>query len=66
MMAGSTRRPPKLTSKCRCSVVARDFDRIDLPFPERGEPVHVPGGGRPPRHRPAGPETEREIDETPA
>lgn len=30
-------------------VVARDFDRIDLPFPERGEPVHEPRGGRPRR-----------------
>lgn len=33
-------------------VVARDFDRIDLPFPERGEPVHEPRGGRP-RREPA-------------
>jgi ribonuclease Z len=33
-------------------IVARDFDRIDLPFPERGEPVHEPRGGRP-RHEPA-------------
>ncbi|MCW2921903.1 MAG: rnz [Thermoleophilia bacterium] len=32
--------------------VARDFDRIDLPFPERGEPVHEPRGGRP-RHESA-------------
>jgi ribonuclease Z len=23
------------------SVVPRDFDRIELPFPERGEPVHL-------------------------
>ncbi len=30
-------------------IVARDFDRIDLPFPERGEPVHEPRGGRPRR-----------------
>lgn len=28
------------------TIVARDFDRIDLPFPERGQPVHVPRGGR--------------------
>jgi ribonuclease Z len=32
-------------------VVARDFDRIDLPFPERGGPVHEVRGGRP-RHEP--------------
>lgn len=31
------------------TIVARDFDRVDLPFPERGEPIHVPGGGRPGR-----------------
>ena len=31
------------------SVVARDFDLIELPFPERGEPRHVPRGGRPGR-----------------
>jgi ribonuclease Z len=30
-------------------VVARDFDRIDLPFPERGGPVHEVRGGRPRR-----------------
>ncbi len=30
-------------------VVARDFDRIDLPFPERGGPVHEPRGVRPSR-----------------
>jgi ribonuclease Z len=26
------------------TVVPRDFDRIELPFPERGEPVHVRAG----------------------
>jgi ribonuclease Z len=31
------------------TVVARDFDRIDLPFPERGEPRHEPRGARPGR-----------------
>lgn len=31
------------------TVVARDFDLIELPFPERGEPRHVPRGGRPER-----------------
>jgi len=28
------------------AVVARDFDVVELPFPERGEPVHVPRGAR--------------------
>ena len=28
------------------TVVPRDFDRIDLPLPERGEPVHVREGAR--------------------
>jgi ribonuclease Z len=31
------------------TVVARDFDRIDLPYPERGVPVHEPRGARPAR-----------------
>jgi ribonuclease Z len=31
------------------TVLARDFDRIDLPFPERGEPRHEPRGARPGR-----------------
>ncbi|MCW2949229.1 MAG: ribonuclease, partial [Thermoleophilia bacterium] len=35
------------------TIVARDFDLIDLPYPERGAPVLVPGGGRPPRQAPA-------------
>jgi ribonuclease Z len=30
------------------TVVPRDFDRIELPFPERGEPVHVRASDRPP------------------
>jgi ribonuclease Z len=29
------------------TIVARDFDLIELPFPERGGPRHVPRGGRP-------------------
>jgi ribonuclease Z len=28
-------------------VVPRDFDQIEIPFPERGEPRHVPAGARP-------------------
>ncbi|MBC7460833.1 MAG: ribonuclease Z [Thermoleophilia bacterium] len=31
------------------AIVARDFDLIDLPYPERGTPRLVPSGGRPPR-----------------
>lgn len=31
-------------------VLPRDFDLIDVPFPERGDPVLHPGGGRQPRH----------------
>jgi ribonuclease Z len=30
------------------TVVPRDFDRIELPFPERGEPVHVRASDQPP------------------
>jgi ribonuclease Z len=29
------------------TIVPRDFDRVELPFPERGEPVHVRGVGGP-------------------
>jgi ribonuclease Z len=28
------------------TIVPRDFDRVELPFPERGEPVHIRVGGR--------------------
>jgi ribonuclease Z len=28
-------------------IVPRDFDRVEIPFPERGEPVHVRGSDRP-------------------
>ncbi|MCW2923989.1 MAG: ribonuclease [Thermoleophilia bacterium] len=31
------------------AIVARDFDLVELPYPERGEPRHVPRGGRPRR-----------------
>ncbi|MCW2974495.1 MAG: ribonuclease [Thermoleophilia bacterium] len=31
------------------AIVARDFDLIELPYPERGAPQLVPGGGRPTR-----------------
>jgi ribonuclease Z len=30
-------------------IVPRDFDRIEIPFPERGEPVHVRRSESPPR-----------------
>jgi len=30
------------------TVVPRDFDRIELPFPERGEPVHMRASDQPP------------------
>ena len=30
------------------TVVPRDFDRIEIPFPERGDPVHVKASERPP------------------
>ena len=41
------------------TIVPRDFDRVEIPFPERGEPVHVraPRGGPPPAD-PARPEPE--------
>ncbi|HVH51014.1 MAG TPA: hypothetical protein VM690_02630, partial [Gaiellaceae bacterium] len=31
------------------TVVPRDFDVVDVPFPERGEPQLLKGAGRPPR-----------------
>ncbi|HEU5477627.1 MAG TPA: ribonuclease Z [Gaiellaceae bacterium] len=35
------------------TVVPRDFDLIEVPFPERGAPRLVKGGARPPRAEPA-------------
>src|SRR5262252_1014574 len=35
------------------TVVPRDFDLIEVPFPERGEPRLVKSGARPPRSEPA-------------
>jgi ribonuclease Z len=29
------------------TIVPRDFDRVEIPFPERGEPVHVRAGDEP-------------------
>ena len=34
------------------TVVPRDFDLIEVPFPERGEPTLVKSGARPPREAP--------------
>jgi ribonuclease Z len=33
-------------------IVPRDFDRVEIPFPERGEPVHVRASDRPPEREP--------------
>jgi ribonuclease Z len=41
------------------TVAPRDFDLIELPFPERGEPELVQGGARVQREGPAGEELER-------
>jgi hypothetical protein len=32
-------------------IVPRDFDRVEIPFPERGEPVHIKTD-RPPEREP--------------
>jgi ribonuclease Z len=37
------------------TIVPRDFDRVDIPLPERGGPVHIKASDRPPE-----PEAERE------
>ena len=29
------------------TIVPRDFDRVEIPFPERGEPVHIRAGSEP-------------------
>ncbi len=42
------------------TVVPRDFDLIEVPFEERGEPVLVKNGARPVRDREPGPEREPE------
>jgi ribonuclease Z len=36
------------------TIVPRDFDRVSIPFPERGGPVHIKASERPPE-----PEAER-------
>ena len=32
-------------------IVPRDFDRVEIPFPERGDPLHVKASERPPEQR---------------
>jgi ribonuclease Z len=34
------------------TIVPRDFDRVEIPFPERGEPVHIRATDRPPEREP--------------
>jgi ribonuclease Z len=36
-------------------IVPRDFDRVEIPFPERGEPVHIRASDRPPEREPVAP-----------
>jgi ribonuclease Z len=36
-------------------IVPRDFDRVEIPFPERGEPVHVRASDQPPQPEQAEP-----------
>jgi ribonuclease Z len=36
----------------RRTIVPHDFDRVEIPFPERGEPVHVRATDRPPEREP--------------
>jgi ribonuclease Z len=43
------------------TVVPRDFDVIEIPFPERGEPRLVKRGARPPRARVTTEEPELEL-----
>jgi ribonuclease Z len=36
-------------------IVPRDFDRVEIPFPERGRPIHIRASDRPPTPEPAAP-----------
>ena len=36
-------------------IVPRDFDRVEIPLPERGEPVHIRASERPPQPEPVAP-----------
>jgi ribonuclease Z len=33
-------------------IVPRDYDRVEIPFPERGEPLHIKASDRPPEREP--------------
>jgi ribonuclease Z len=49
----SPRHPPSVlldeaTQVFARTILPRDFDRVEIPFPERGPPVHVRGDERPP------------------
>ncbi len=53
----SPRHPPKIlleeaTAVFERTILPRDFDRVEIPFPERGEPVHVRASDRPPEREP--------------
>jgi ribonuclease Z len=53
----SPRHPPKAlleeaAAVFESTIVPRDFDRVEIPFPERGEPVHVRRSDEKPRHSP--------------
>ena len=49
---------PELREEARAvferTIVPRDLDRVEIPFPERGEPVHVRADGGPRAEPPAG------------
>ena len=36
-------------------IVPRDFDRVEIPLPERGEPMHIRASERPPQPEPVAP-----------
>lgn len=60
-------RPTEALAEARATFehveLPRDFDVIDVPFPERGDPVLRPGAGRP--RRPAATDPGAEADEAP-
>ena len=47
------RSPARRARRSPETVVPRDFDVIEVPFPERGEPRLVKGGARPERAQPS-------------
>jgi ribonuclease Z len=46
------------------TVAPRDFDVIEVPFAERGEPTLVKNGARPPRTSEAGPSEPNQVRES--